>query len=376
MSTLPAMETDAMPDPPNGSRPLPTPRKAAWFAAYVVATLLLVRSIISFVETVTGDPEDVVHDYLTAVHDGDVDTALEYAAYEPSKDEPLDAFLGGETLRQDWDLGSVSTRHQSADSAIVDAAISGPDGREKGVFRLSADDDTVWSIDNPFVKLSVTRSPVWENGIREQNNLNINGTTVTVPAHDQDSESDAASELIQVALFPGVYGFFAEGEELVKPLDPGRTFLPAGAVDAFEPYTPRLELTEKGGKIAEKLMDGFLADCAAQTKQEPQGCPFGVEGGLEYGSEYVELSEKTKVTWTLPEQFDWYFADSRAGSFTAIDRNPTTVTLNFEDDGRKIEADCDIFVESMHLGISSKGDAVVEGPSGLPSVALDGSCPS
>lgn len=329
-------------------------RRSRWLVAHLVAVVVLAGSVAYFVEVVTGDPEDVVGDYLAAVKAGDPDTALAIAGAEPGHDAPRDVFLTAKALRSDWNVDEVTTRRRSDTSAIVDTVVTGPDGRREGVFRLERRGSAGWRIDNPFVPLYLSRPPVWTDGDVDRNRLTVNGKTATVPEIEDGLADDGG---IQLRLFPGTYSFFDTGETLVEPVERARTWLPPGDSSALVPYTPRLRLTDEGAELAQTAIEDMLAACARSTRAQPEGCPFGTDTVFtDDGTEYRIAADS--ISWKFEHLPELYFADTGEGRFTPVGHLPDSVQLHHTMNGRERFDYCDVDLEQLSFGVSTDGDVV------------------
>lgn len=348
---------DERADAETGGRPGER-RRSRWAVTHLVAVAVLAGAITYFVDSVTGDPEDVVADYLAAVRDADPNAALAVAGTEPGHDDPRDVFLHAKALRSDWEVTEVTTRRRSDTAAIVDTVVTGPDGRREGVFRLERRGTSRWRIDNPFVPLYLYRPPVWTEGDADRNRLTVNGMTVTVPEIEDGPADDGG---IQLRLFPGTYTFFGTGEPLVEPVDAARTWLPPGDTTALVPYTPRLRLTDEGAELADTAIRDVFLSCAGTVDPRPEGCPFGADTEWTDADDTEHRLDGGTVWWRVGELPGLYFADTGTGHFLPVAREPVTVELHYEADGRDRTATCGVNMEPLSFGVSTDGDVVFAG---------------
>ncbi|ADD41679.1 hypothetical protein [Stackebrandtia nassauensis] len=347
----------------DGGERSPGSPRSRWITAYAVALAVLAVAVVSFVEVVGGDPDDVVTDYLGALRDGDTTEALELATVKPKQGDPRDSFLRADALRANWRITSVETRVQSSKRAIVDASIAGPDGRRDGLFRLELSRAGKWRITNPFVPLYLARPPVRSGDDREAVSLSLNGVTVTMRDHEPASGVTETSG-IQLRLFPGTYAFF-DGDEMVRAVDATRTWLPPGDSSSFVPYTPWLELTDTGAELAEDRVGEILSECENRTERLPDGCPFGTDAKIELDGDEHAI-DGDAVTWKLDDDLELFYADSGLGYFQPVVRRPVGVALTATVDGETKSVECDFDWAMLGFRLSTEAALVFTYPYETP----------
>lgn len=224
-------------------------------------------------------PVRAVDSFLEAAYDGDVDEALSYLESPP---ESVGAhFLTPEALNSDWDIADVSlenvTSFQRIDnSARVNATISGPEGTSiTSEFELAESDDE-WLITNGLNRMSVdfTSIPMIE----------INGYHPQIGAEAGD---------ITFHLLPGVYEYYSEGVEGLKPaiksqlmlggqsttietgVDPSR--IQDSSLNIASPQW--MTVADDVNELVQSKIESYLNDCfddiEGPIEEGVFGCPVG-----------------------------------------------------------------------------------------------------
>lgn len=269
------------PDASRSDRTWPIAKdRLGWIAVGVV--VIIVVGIVVFMVNQRAKPADVVRDYLTAVSERDVESALEFIDAEAEG-----TFLTPASIADGWRVSEVSVRDDGGDSyATVDAKITGPAGSQAGVFDVRDDGDG-WRITNPFVTLEFSESSFTYQ--------EING---------QKSSYGTAANSSGFRVFPGAYRFFESTRDRVTAGASAVVVMPDSDTSVSEQeISVRPRLTAKGLVAVQNEVRRRVTQCATYTMLFAPNCPFGrVSSDSLTGSNGDRLDDIQDIRWTVINQ--------------------------------------------------------------------------
>lgn len=285
------------------------PSKTPWWKKRrnlkIVAVVLVAVVAVSNLgyQLMRPGPEEVVSDYLSAVHDGDVDAALDYVDGIWEFDEVSDDLLVSGAMTTGWRVTNVA-RRPGVDprAAIIDFTITAADKTSRnGRFEL-LDNGSDWQILNPLAKIDIVALPV---GFAEFNRV------VGYPAETRktgDSRTLVQKPARQLWMFPGAYDPYVDSDELVKPRMSNYIAIPSDYLRGKEvmlssqTFAPELA---PGGKLVKEVNRQFtdwLDKCADSTRIAPKNCPFAAGAGVRKGAVSLEPDQEyftDKADWKV-----------------------------------------------------------------------------
>lgn len=276
-------------------------RRTGTIVGGVVVALLAVWGIVAL--ATDRDPEDTVEEFLTAVAEKDVDTALTFVAPSrvPYGEEAV--FLTPEAIDGDWWVAEVTeTGREYRTEATVKAVIAGPGGSAEGVFTVDEYDDE-WLLTEPFAEVRFPLSPL--------SFLRVNDRVVDRPADSRGRES--------FVLFPGLYDFYQPVDGVVDTRGTGRVAVFPPPEDASyddrptiapAALTPASRTTEKVQRALRERLD----DCAGFATAAPPDCPFATDGEIDT-PDGRRVGEVRGLKWTVAEYPTITLTDDRADGF-------------------------------------------------------------
>lgn len=315
-----------------------------WVSAHrkqvmVVAGLLVVALVAALVlvQVLKPGPKDIVEDYLNAIHDGDIHTAMAIAGQQEAAGQP--AFLSSAALADDWTVDSVVERRRANTSAYIDFTLSAGNTSRQGRFTVVRDNSTsAWRIEEPFVQVEFHTAGldfVELGGIRRS----------------------AADGSVLLVLFPGVYEVYPglTDKQVIRDQEK-LVALPTGSTLS---HTANLTLTEAGAREGQRAINAYIDTCARKTEEAPEGCPFNA------GEVYGVLGDPTDIIWKVVSYPEARFITDSNG-FRAIVRKPGTITVSatatpYEPEGSPrttITGTCEFGFEDMNIELDETGITV------------------
>ena len=278
-------------------------------AGVVAIVLLLVVMGGVLTARLIPDAESTVRSYLEAIHDGDVEAALEYVEHRPTGQEAR--FLVPEAMSQDWSIVGVSGPTRDGDDE-VNASIESHGSVAHASFHADQDEKGDWYIDDPF---EYVEFPGWPFAYAE-----VNGEIAEPGVY---------------TLFPGVYTFHRSIDGLLSFQDKPQLMMPRhDSAGSPTPANPEIELGDEAQDRIQEALNTHLDACAEAVVTDPPNCPFGTSvspspnrGGSPFTPKdlrwTIEDYPTVKVEETAPEQ-----NDASPPSFTAVITQEGTATLS------------------------------------------------
>jgi hypothetical protein len=313
------------------------------YPAGIIVFATIVAVIVAWVaiDTATDrDPEEAVENYLTAIANKDVDTALELAGEYSSVPYGEDAaFLTAEAIADDWWVESVEDvgEGEYISEKRVKATIAGENGTASAEFDVTEIDGD-WQIDDPFVQVTFPKSPL--------SYVQANDQIVSV---DPDLGGGDTFEL-----FPGPYRFF---QSVPGVVDTPKTELVAAYPDEDTGYDERNivpgRLTAVGDTVGnvQQLINDRIDECATFAMEVPYGdCPFATDGEIDT-TNGKRVTEPWGLSWKVVSYPEITVQDDRTNEYLpgfAVEvTKPGTMTLSgtgldTEDKPTRFTVTCDL----------------------------------
>lgn len=257
----------------------------------VVAVVLAVFALV-LVRITTRAPAEVVHDYLSALREGDPDRALHAAGISSRPSGPDATFLTAQALMPGWTftITEVITFSGGANVSVdlLDTTEPAPaqtvSGWQPAIFQLEKRSGR-WRIEDPYGQLTVQPSPM--------RYLQIGGVRRAIdPAGTRTAQ--------KYLVFPGIYTPYS-GHSGLAAAAPARVVVPPlfhGTGEAF--YEPHVRPTADGNAALQKAADDFLDRCLTQAANHPPGCTLANQDiGYRSAGGYVNNSALAAATYTL-----------------------------------------------------------------------------
>jgi hypothetical protein len=320
--------------------------------ATIVAVIVVWVSIDSAADR---SPEEAVEDYLTAIANKDVDTALELAGEYESVPYGKDAaFLTAAAIADDWWVVSVEETGQGdySTSRRVKATIAGENGTASAEFDVTEIDGES-HIDDPFVEVTFPKSPL-----------------SYVQVNDQIVPLEAGSIPLETfQLFPGPYRFF---QSVPGVVDTPKTELVAAYPDEDAGYGERNivpgALTPTGDTVRniQQVINDRIDECATFATEVPYGdCPFATDGEIDT-KDGKRVTDPWGLSWKVASYPEITVSDDRsvesAPGFAVDAAKPGTVTLSgtgldTDDKPTRFTVTCDIDLNGYLATIDADGNA-------------------
>jgi hypothetical protein len=324
----------------------------------IIAFATIVAIIVAWVaiaSAATRSPEEAVEDYLTAIANKDIDTALELAGEYGSVPYGEDAaFLTAAAIADDWWVVSVeeSGPGEYSSERRVKATIAGENGTASAEFDVTEIDDD-WQLDDPFVEVSFPRSPL----------AYVQANDQVVPL-DADLPTAATFEL-----FPGPYRFF---QSVPGVVDTPKTELVAAYPSEDTGYDERNivpgALTPTGDTVrnVQQVIHERIDECVTFATETPFGeCPFATDGEIDT-TNGKRVTEPWGLSWKVVSYPEITVRDDRTDEYQpgfAVDAaKPGTVTLSgtgldTDDKPTRFTVTCDIDLTGYLATIDADGKA-------------------
>lgn len=348
--------TSARPDTRSHDVRSPRARPAVGWIVFGAIVALIVAWVA--IDTATDrSPEEVVEDYLTAIANKDVDTALELAG-DRGASVPYGrqaAFLTASAIADDWWVVSVEETGQGEYSSErrVKATIAGENGTASAEFDVGEFDGD-WHLTDPFVQVTFPQSPL-----------------SFVQANDQIVPLESgivASNSYQ--LFPGPYRFF---QSVPGVVDTPKPELVAAVPDVDDAgYDERnvvpgaLTPTAATVRNVQQAINDRIDECATFATEAPFGtCPFATDGEIDT-TNGKRVTEPWGLSWKVVNYPEISVKDDRtdeyAPRFAVSMTKPGTVTLSgtgldTDDKPTRFSITCDLDLGFYLVTIDADGKA-------------------
>ncbi|HIV58569.1 MAG TPA: hypothetical protein H9902_11515 [Candidatus Stackebrandtia faecavium] len=236
------------------------------------------------------DAEGTVRSYLEAIHDGDVEAALEYVEHRPTGQEAR--FLVPEAMSQDWSIVGVSGPTRDGDDE-VNASIESHGSVAHASFHADQDEKGDWYIDDPFEYVEFLGSPF--------EYAEVNGEVAEPGVY---------------RVFPGAYTFRHDIDGLLSIQDTPQLMMPRHDSSQVPVSADAdIELGDNAPDRIQEAVNTQLDACAEALVSDPSNCPFGTsvsrhpsEGSLPFTPKDLHWTIKdypmVKVDETAPERYD------------------------------------------------------------------------
>jgi hypothetical protein len=287
---------------------------------------VIVAIVIAWVAIDTSNdrsPAEAVEDYLTAIANKDVGTALELAgghgASVPYGRQA--AFLTASAIADDWWVVSVEETGQGEYSSErrVKATIAGENGTASAEFDVGEFDDD-WYLTDPFVQVTFPKSPLSYVQVNDQ----------IVPLESGIAASDSFQ------LFPGPYRFFQSVPGVVDTPKPELVAaVPDGDTGGYnERNVVPGTLTPTAGTVRhiQQAINDRIDECATFATEAPFGdCPFATDGEIDT-TNGKRVTDPWGLSWKVVDYPEISVKDDRqneyAPGFAVSVTKPGTVTLS------------------------------------------------
>jgi hypothetical protein len=338
---------------------VPEPRRYPVGIIVFASVVALIVGWVAIDSASSASPEEAVEDYLTAIANKDVDTALELAGESSIVPYGQDAaFLTAKAIADDWWVESVEEAGPGEYSSErrVKATIAGESGTSSAEFDVTESDGD-WHIDSPFAGVTFPNSPLSYVQVNDQ----------IVPLEPGLNPNTSFQ------LFPGPYRFFQSVSGVV---DTPKTELVAAYPEADgvgydERNVVPGTLTPTAGTVhnIQQAVKERIDECATFATEVPFGnCPFATDGEIDT-TNGKRVDDPWELSWKVESYPEIEVADDRTDEafpgFAVSATKPGTVTLtgtglDTDDKPTKFSVVCDIDLTVYRATIDADGKAELQ----------------
>lgn len=284
------------------------------------------------------EPDAVVHDFLTAIAEREVDLALDIAQVAERPNGEAARFLDPDALGDPWEILEVTETRRTEHTAVVRVRLSDPDTRPE--FELIHDDERGWRIRDPLIHVRVEASALWY--------VDLNGMVVPREPYDEEAAEQA------YLLLPGTYDLYPSAADLVTVEPDTLTLLPD---EPTVVAAPALMLTDKGEQLVEQTAHGHLDRCARSRELRPPGCQFGARDIVEADNVLHEAIDD--VSWKItryPNIVPLLVGESF--TFTADDGTVELSGTGVDSSAERVPftTECPFFLSGYGVGFTADGE--------------------
>lgn len=315
------------------------------FAAFVAA----VGNYYSLPHT----PEDTAERYLSALKEGNYVSGLDRSAYSSFDHTYLSnsAYSAAEGRIEDFTLlGSTSTGGEYA-TVYAEVSVGGQQQNLSLPLKLATRTgpfNDLWEFSAPTYKALTLQAPV------ALNNLNINQTSVSLPA-SRRVKSETGFQW-NIPLPPGDYSFSLPDNSYYRLVNPPTITAPLpGQGSNLQPVDLVLRPSPRMWEETNTIIESWLERCESARRLNVESCPTSET----YGSD--STATITDVQWRLIDRPVFFLVqdDQRADTWRASRYRPATFEVTYLADGKAQRETINFYISAEVVSNGSHADISV-----------------